>query len=92
MDLNTATFEEMQSLTGIGHGRAQAIFDVRANLSRPLTLLDLLEMGIPADVVKSLVDDLKSRPYIVTKKKMKELTYNRCLLLLWHHCRGFPVM
>ena len=46
MDLNTATFEEMQSLAGIGHGRAQAIFDGRANLSRPLTLLDLLEMGI----------------------------------------------
>ena len=59
MDLNTATFEEMQSLAGIGHGRAQAIFDGRANLSRPLTLLDLLEMGIPADVVKALVDDLE---------------------------------
>ena len=38
MDLNTATFEEMQSLTGIGHDRAQAIFDGRANLSRRLTL------------------------------------------------------
>ena len=49
----------MQSLAGIGHGRAQAIFDGRANLSRPLTLLDLLEMGIPADVVKALVDDLE---------------------------------
>ena len=60
MDLNTATFEEMQSLAGIGHGRAQAIFDGRANLSRPLTLLlDLLEMGITADVVKALVDDLE---------------------------------
>ena len=61
MDLNTATFEEMQSLAGIGHGhgRAQAIFDGRANLSRPLTLLDLLVMGIPADVVKALVDDLE---------------------------------
>ena len=59
MDLNTATFEEMQRLAGIGHGRAQAIFDGRANLSRPLTLLDLLEMGIPADVVKALVDDLE---------------------------------
>ena len=47
------------SLAGIGHGRAQAIFDERANLSRPLTLLDLLEMGIPADVVKALVDDLE---------------------------------
>ena len=58
IDLNTATFEEMQSLAGIGHGRAQAIFDVRASISRPLTLLDLLEMGIPADVVKALVDDL----------------------------------
>ena len=32
---------------------------VRANLSRPLILLDLLEMGIPADVVKALVDDLE---------------------------------
>ena len=53
MDLNTAPFEEMQSLAGIGHGRAQAIFDGRANLSRPLTLLDLL------DVVKALVDDLE---------------------------------
>ena len=59
MDLNTATFEEMQSLTGIGHDRAQAIFDGRTHLSRPLTLLDLLEMGIPADVVKALVDDLE---------------------------------
>ena len=59
MDLNTATFEEMQSLAGIGNGRAQAIFDGRANLCRPLTLLDLLEMGIPADVVKALVDDLE---------------------------------
>ena len=59
MDLNTATCEEMQSLAGIGHGRAQAIFDGRVNLSRPLTLLDLLEMGIPADVVKALVDDLE---------------------------------
>ena len=39
----------MQSLAGIGHGRAQTIFDGRANLSRPLTLLDLLEMGIPVD-------------------------------------------
>ena len=56
MDLNTATFEEMKSLAGIGHGRAQAIFDGRANL---LTLLDLLKMGIPADVVKALVDDLE---------------------------------
>ena len=53
MDLNTATFEEMQILAGIGHGRAHAIFDGRANLNRPLTLLDLLEMGIPADVVKA---------------------------------------
>ena len=59
MDLNTATFEEMQSLAGIGHCRAQVIFEGRANLSRPLTLLDLLEMGIPADVVKALVDDLE---------------------------------
>ena len=42
MDLNTATFEEMQSLAGIGHGREQAIFNGRVNLSRPLTLLDLL--------------------------------------------------
>ena len=65
MYLNTATFEEMKSLAGIGHGRAQAIFDGRANLSRPLTMLDLLEMGIPADVVKALVDDLeiKSIPH-----------------------------
>ena len=44
MDLNTATFEKMQGLARIGHGRAQAIFDGRANLSRPLTLPDLLEM------------------------------------------------
>ena len=27
MYLNTATCEEMQSLAGIGHGRAPAIFD-----------------------------------------------------------------
>ena len=59
MDLNTTTFEEMQSLAGIGRGKAQAILDGRANLSRPLTLLDLLEMGMPADVVKALVDDLE---------------------------------
>ena len=59
MDLNTATFEEIQSLAGIGHARAQAIFVGRVNLSRPLTLQDLLEIGIPADVVKVLVDDLE---------------------------------
>ena len=59
MDLNTATFEEMQSLAGIGHGISQAIFNGRANLSRPPTLLDLLEMGIPVDVVKAFVDDLE---------------------------------
>ena len=59
MALNTATFEEMQCLAGIGHGRAQAIFEGRANLSRPLTLLELLEMGIPAELVKALVDDLE---------------------------------
>ena len=46
-------------LAGIGHGRAQMIFEGRASLSRPLTLVDLLEMGIPADVVKILVDDLE---------------------------------
>ena len=49
----------MQSLAGIGSGRTQAIFDGRDNLSRSLTLLDLLEMGMPADVVKSLIDDLE---------------------------------
>ena len=59
MDLNTATFEEMQSLAGIDNGRAQAIFEGRANLSMPLILRDLLEMGIPANVVKALVDDLE---------------------------------
>ena len=59
MDLNTITFEEMQILAGIGHGRSQAIFEGRVNLSRPLTLLDLLEMGIPANVAKALVDDLQ---------------------------------
>ena len=37
----------------------QANFVGRANLSRPLILLDLLEMGIPTDVVKALVDDLE---------------------------------
>ena len=41
------------------HGSAQAIFEGRANLSRHLTLFDLLEMGILADVVKALVDDLE---------------------------------
>ena len=59
MYLNPATFEEMQSLAEIGHRRAHAIFDGRVNLSRPLTLLDLLEMGIPADVEKALADDLE---------------------------------
>ena len=59
MDQNTTTFEEMQSLAGIGYGSVQAIFDGRANLSRHLTLLALLEMGIPADVVKTLVDGLE---------------------------------
>ena len=63
MDLNTATYGNAES-GWIGHGRGQAIFDGRANLSGPLTLLDLLEMGIPADVVKALVDDLeiKAKP------------------------------
>ena len=49
----------MQSLAGVGHDRAHAIFDRRANLSRPLTLLDLLEMRIPAYVVKAMVDNLE---------------------------------
>ena len=59
MGPNTTTFEEMQSLAGIGPGKAHAIFDGRANLSRPLTLLDFLEMGIPADVMNALIDDLE---------------------------------
>ena len=59
MDQNTATFEEIQSLAGIGNDRAQAIFDGRTNLSRHLNLLDLLEMRIPTDVVKVLVHDLE---------------------------------
>ena len=42
MDLNTGNAESGWD----GHGRAHANFDERANLSRPLTLLDLLEMGI----------------------------------------------
>ena len=92
MDLNTATFEEMQSLTGIGHCRPHAIFDGRTNLSRPLILLDLLEMGIPADVVKALVDDLEIKAIPRHDEKMKELTYNIWLVLFWHHCRGFLVM
>ena len=49
----------MQSLAGIGPCRAKAIFDWRANLSRPLNLIYLMEMGISADVVKVLVDDLE---------------------------------
>ena len=49
MDLNTATFEEMQSPD-----------DFRwASQSQQTTLLDLLEMGIPADVAKALVDDIE---------------------------------
>ena len=59
MDQNTSTFEEMQRLAGIGHGRARAIFEGQVNLSMPLTLIDWMEMGIPADVVKALVDDLE---------------------------------
>ena len=50
MDLNITTFKEMQSLALIGDRRTQAIFEGLANISRPLTLLDLLEMGIPLDV------------------------------------------
>ena len=57
IDLNTATVEEMSSSAGIGHGRAQTIFEWRVNLSRPLNLLHLLEIGIPADVGKALVDE-----------------------------------
>ena len=59
MDLNTTTFEKIQSLARIGHYRTQAILDGRTYLSRPLSLLDLLKMGIPADVVEALVDDLE---------------------------------
>ena len=70
MDLNTAIFEEMQSLAGIGNGRAQAIFVGRPNLSRPLTLLDLLEIGIPADVVKALVEDLEIK--IITRHEEQD--------------------
>ena len=58
MDLNTATFEEMQSFAGIGNGKGQAIFEGQVKLSRPFTLFDWLEMGISADVVKTLVHDL----------------------------------
>ena len=58
MDLNTATLDEMQRLIGICDGRAQANFEGRAILSRSWTLLELLEIGIPADVVKALVGDL----------------------------------
>ena len=36
-------------------------FEGRANLSRPLTRLDMLELRIPADVVKALVDDPEIR-------------------------------
>ena len=58
MDLNTTTFEGMQRLVGIVNGRGQTTFEGRTNLSRPLTLLDLLEMGIPTAVVKALIDDI----------------------------------
>ena len=55
----------------------------RANLSRPLTLIDLLEIGIPADVVKAVADDLEIKAiYLTTNNKMAELQYNRWLLLL----------
>ena len=80
MDLNTATFEEIQSLAGIGHGRAQAIFYGRANLSRPLTLLDLLEMGIPADVVKAFIDDLEIKVIPADSEGKKPLRLV-CILL-----------
>ena len=53
----TATFDEMQSLAVIWSWQSPG--DFRANLSRPLTLLDLLGIGIPADVVNALVDDLE---------------------------------
>ena len=93
MDLNTATFEEMQSLAGIGNGRAQTIFVWRANLSKPLTLLDLLEMGIPADVVKALIDNLEIKATPPHEEQDGGIVkYNRWLLLLWHHVRELPVM
>ena len=55
MNLNTATFEELLSLAGLGHGRAQAIFDGRAKWEfQPMWGKPWLTL-------------LKSRPYLVTK-------------------------
>ena len=90
MDLNTATFEEMQTLSGIGHGKAQAIIDGRANLSRPLTLLDLLGMGIPADVVKALVDDLEIKVIPSHEEKDEGIDVQQMVIAARHHYRGFP--
>ena len=38
MELNTATFEEMQRLAGVSHGRAQAILIKRININHELHL------------------------------------------------------
>ena len=90
--LNTATFEEMQSLAGICNGRAQAIFEGRANLSRPfgLTLLDLLEMGIPADVVKALVDNLEIKA--IPRHEDQDGGVQQMVVAPWHHCRRLPII
>ena len=80
MDLNTAIFGEIQSLAGIGHGRAQPIFDGRANLSRPLTLLDLLEMEMPTNVVNALVDDLEIKAIHRHEEKDKGFDVNHMVI------------
>ena len=52
-----ATFEQLKNLHSIGEYRAHAILDVRAHLDRDLTLLDLtLEVGIPSDVIRSIIN------------------------------------
>ena len=57
MDLNTAAYEELITLSNIGEVRATTVVAVREKIGRSLTLLDLtLDCGISGDIVKHLVE------------------------------------
>ena len=53
MDLNTAAYEELITLSNIGEVRATTVVAVREKIGRSLTLLDC---GISGDIVKHLVE------------------------------------